>query len=394
MTSAITGDVSWLRSDVTRDNNFDLLRLLAALQVVILHAAGHMNVWIPSWFFTGMDYVQGVPIFFFLSGMLVTQSLSTSVTVRAFYVKRCRRIFPALWAAFGIALLLLIGFGQITAQVVKLPAFWLWVGTQLSFLQFYNPPFFRHFGTGVVNGSLWTISVEIGFYLVLPFIVAAARRLGAKRANQRSVLEAILIPSVILSWMFSTYLRTLGAYAGESGKAPLWALLANQTFVPHFWLFGLGILAYLRFDYFKQRLPSWSVLLSSYLLISIAGTWLNLPRYPLFLLAGRLVLCATVLACGAYARPIANRILKGWDLSYSVYVFHMLVLNTFIALHIQGSWGFVILVIGLALGMAALSWKFIEKPSLKRGSPQAQPSGWTRVLAAKGAAAADASGML
>jgi len=376
MTSPITGDTRWLQSNVTRNNNFDLLRLLAALQVVILHAAGHLNVWVPPGFFNGMEYFQGVPVFFFLSGMLVTQSLYTSASVESFYVKRCRRIFPALWVAFGIALLLLIAFGEITVQVLRMPTFWLWVGTQVSFLQFYNPPFFRTFGSGVVNGSLWTISVEVGFYLLLPFIVGAASRLGGKRGNQRRVLEWMLVFTVGLSWMFSAWLATLGDYTGGGEKAPLWALLANQTVLPHFWLFGLGILAYLRFDYLKTKLPSWKVLLPSYLVMVAAGSWFDLPRYPLFVFAGRLLLCATTLAFGAYAKPFADRLLKGWDLSYSVYVFHMLILNTFIALHIQGSWGYALLVIGLALGMAALSWKFVERPALKRSSQAAHPGRW------------------
>jgi peptidoglycan/LPS O-acetylase OafA/YrhL len=372
MRNSIIGDVSWLKSGITRENNFDLLRLLAALQVVVLHAAGHMNVWVPSWFFSGMEYFQGVPVFFFLSGMLVTYSLYTSSSVKSFYIKRCRRIFPALWVAFVLAVVLLTAFGQITAHVLKLPAFWFWVGTQITFLQFYNPPFFRHFGSGVVNGSLWTISVEVGFYIVLPFLIGWANRAGRGRKNPRGVLEAILIPAVVLSWVFSAYLNQLGDYTGNGPKAPLWALLVNQTFVPYFWLFGLGILAYLRFDFLRERLPRWTVLLPLYLAMSFAGDLFNLQRYSVFVFAARLLLCATVLAAGAFAKPIANSILKGWDLSYSVYVFHMLVLNTFIALHYQGSWVLVLIVVCIALGLAALSWKFIEKPALNRRAAVSQ----------------------
>jgi peptidoglycan/LPS O-acetylase OafA/YrhL len=68
----------------------------------------------------------------------------------------------------------------------------------------------------------------------------------------------------------------------------------------------------------------------------------------------------------------------------------MLILNTFIALHIQGSWGFAILVIGLALGMAALSWKFVEKPALKRSSSPGKPARWKAATATETIVTADA----
>lgn len=369
MTNSISGDVTWLKGDITRDNNFDLIRLFAALQVVLLHSSGHLNVPVPSWFFNVLDYFQGVPIFFFMSGMLVTYSLSSSRSASAFYMKRIRRVFPALWLAFAIALLLLTAFGFLTHYVLKLPAFWLWVGTQVTFLQFYNPEFFRHFGTGVVNGSLWTISVEVGFYMVLPFIVGGATRLGRVKNNPRVILEAALIPAIALSFALSSYMARLGDFTGTGPKAPVWALLANQTFVPHFWLFGLGVLAYLRFETLRRYLLRWPVLLSIYLTVSLLGTRFDLVRFPLFVFATRLLLCATVLAIGAFSTPIANRVLRGWDLSYSLYVFHMLVLNSFLALNYQGSWTYVLIAICIAFACAALSWKYVERPSLRRREP-------------------------
>jgi peptidoglycan/LPS O-acetylase OafA/YrhL len=41
---------------------------------------------------------------------------------------------------------------------------------QLSIVQFYNPDFLRGYGVGVLNGSLWTISVELQFYVMLPWV--------------------------------------------------------------------------------------------------------------------------------------------------------------------------------------------------------------------------------
>jgi peptidoglycan/LPS O-acetylase OafA/YrhL len=369
MAKLVMADMTWLKSAISRDNNFDLIRLFAALQVVVLHSTGHMNVPVPSWFFNVLDYAPGVPIFFFLSGMLVTSSLSSSSSLQAFYMKRVRRVFPALWVSFGLGVLLLITFGQLAAPELRLPAFWLWVVTQISFLQFYNPEFFRHFGTGVVNGSLWTISVEVGFYLVLPLIVSAGGRVRSSASNPRLRLEGVLIPMIVLSYALFVYLVRLGNLNSSGPKAPVWVLLINQTFVPHLWLFGLGILAYLRYDFLKARLTRGWLLLAVYLVLSFAGMRLEITTSPIYYLAARLLLCATVFSLGAHSRPVARKLLRGWDLSYGLYVFHMLVVNTFIALGLQGSWTNVFSIIAISISIAALSWRFVEGPSIRMREP-------------------------
>lgn len=43
----------------------------------------------------------------------------------------------------------------------------------MSFVQFYNPDWLRGFGTGVLNGSLWSIPVELQYYVLLPFLIGS-----------------------------------------------------------------------------------------------------------------------------------------------------------------------------------------------------------------------------
>src|SRR5690349_9052904 len=79
-----------------RVNNFDLLRLLAALQVAVVHGIAVLK---PTGHFagllgTGLDRFPGVPIFFVISGVLISRSYEHSASLRDYLGNRCLRIFP------------------------------------------------------------------------------------------------------------------------------------------------------------------------------------------------------------------------------------------------------------------------------------------------------------
>jgi peptidoglycan/LPS O-acetylase OafA/YrhL len=92
-------------------NNFNLLRLVFALLVVITHS------YPLSGSKTG-DYISrltngqvsfsfiGLSGFFIISGYLVFQSLDRSTTLLEYYKKRCLRIFPGLFAVLSLTVLL------------------------------------------------------------------------------------------------------------------------------------------------------------------------------------------------------------------------------------------------------------------------------------------------
>src|SRR6202011_6269624 len=78
-----------------RVNNFDLLRLLAALQVAVVHSIGFLK---PTRYFArlmeaGLDRFPGVPIFFVISGVLISKSYERSDSLRDYIRNRCLRIF-------------------------------------------------------------------------------------------------------------------------------------------------------------------------------------------------------------------------------------------------------------------------------------------------------------
>ena len=88
-------------------NNFDLLRLFAALLVFWFHAlafTGHPIPMLFSWVAPGP---LGVYIFFLISGYLVSMSWQSDPNAARFLMRRSLRIFPALIVLVALTALLL-----------------------------------------------------------------------------------------------------------------------------------------------------------------------------------------------------------------------------------------------------------------------------------------------
>ena len=89
------------------------------------------------------------------------------------------RIYPGLWVcSLRVTIAILIAFQQISVATLGRTDFWAWVARQLTFFQFGTPQCFKHWGDGQVNRSLWTISIELQFYALIPLIYYVFKRLG------------------------------------------------------------------------------------------------------------------------------------------------------------------------------------------------------------------------
>jgi peptidoglycan/LPS O-acetylase OafA/YrhL len=156
-----------------RTNNFDLIRLLAAMQVVVSHGGEYLGVALWRPLMTVLGFLPGVPIFFVVSGFLISLSWERAPSAGHYLRNRLLRIYPALWVCLLISIAIFLSAG---VRPDSFRHFAAWVVAQATVVQFYNPTFLRSFGVGVLNGSLWTIPVELQFYLVLPFLALAARK--------------------------------------------------------------------------------------------------------------------------------------------------------------------------------------------------------------------------
>lgn len=339
-------------------NNFDLIRLLAAIQVVLVHSLEHLD-----FSFSGNYLVEilmlfpGVPVFFFVSGFLISKSYENNSNIKEYAQNRIFRIYPALIVCTVLAVLSVYFTGYFSNADVSTGKFFLWITGQVSFLQFYNPDFMRGFGTGVLNGSLWTISVELQFYILVPILYSLLSYLKQFRANV--ILIALICAFLILNRF---YYDLKGPYAEN-----IFLKLYGVSFLPWFYMFLVGVYFqknfYWIYPILKGRffivlavyLPT-LYLLSSYLNFEL-GNGINPVLY---------VLLAALIFSLAYSfSSLSNKLLHRNDISYGVYIYHIPVINIFIYFGLVSNIMSVLYAIIITLILAFLSWFYIEKPSLK-----------------------------
>ena len=160
-----------------RDNHFNLLRFVAASAVLVSHsyalATGDPRTE-PLRHLLGMSLGDiAVGVFFVTSGFLVTGSLLSRRNAAEFFWSRALRIYPGLWVAL---LLTVAAFGLVYSELSAGTFFtqrgtWRYVITNMAMLgrETYGlPGTFEHLPfAGAVNGSLWSLPVEIRMYILL-----------------------------------------------------------------------------------------------------------------------------------------------------------------------------------------------------------------------------------
>lgn len=341
-----------------KTNNFDLIRLLAALQVLIFHATHHLDAPLNSqainW---AVSLFPGVPIFFFVSGFLISSSFETNNSLRDYTLNRVLRIYPALIVCLGITVALLASTGYLQREFSG-KEFLMWVVCQMTFLQFFNPDFLRGFGVGVVNGSLWTISVELQFYVLVPCLYALLTRLENRGKRSDLVIAGLLLLFLVANrWYFAVE---------DSAPVHLAYKLMGVSFIPWFYMFLLGVLAQRHFATLHQLLAGKGLyLLGAYVFLMFAISPFGVVHGNALGPFSYVVLALVVFSC-AYSLPMLSRkLLRGNDISYGVYIYHMPVVNVLLELGFRGRPVDVVTATALTVLLACFSWFVVERPALR-----------------------------
>jgi peptidoglycan/LPS O-acetylase OafA/YrhL len=339
-------------------NNFDLIRLLAACQVVVVHTS---FAFLPrqSLAVEFLSQAPGVPVFFFISGFLISAAWERNPDPRAFALNRILRIAPAYLAVSVFSLIAILAFADLPLAQ-DAPKLALWFGAQLTLLCDWNPQFLRGYGDGVANGSLWTIPIEVCFYAATPFLCGL---LGKSRKGI-GLLVVLAAASFLLAYSDAWLMHHIHS----------WKLISKFVALTPFPWFGMFICGLLAQRFLPALLPlvrgrAWLFGLLALGVMAITFEW----RVPPLLTSGNrfvgvlnfATLAFFTLALAYSARGLAARLLRRNDISYGLYLFHLPIANILLANGLRGTTGMLLTWV-LAVAAACISWFVIEKPALAR----------------------------
>ncbi|WP_243050007.1 acyltransferase [Dyella sp. RRB7] len=341
-----------LSKTLERDrNNFDLIRLGAALMVMVGHAFGitgshEMEVMLR---FTHRETFGSLAVysFFLISGLLVSASYVKQDSPGRFAVLRLLRIYPgALTCAAVIGLVVAPTFTSTPlASYFSSDEVRRWLMHNMSLIGRLGSPLPHVFSSnplpGFVHPNVWTLPIELECYAVV-LVVGLSGLIRTRVGMTLAVAVAGLI------------------FAYFAAHPPQHFNLGNIFIVPlgySFYpvpFFLLGMLLYAFRDHVKLHWLPAAVLLIAYVMFR-EGRWGVILLYPA-LVYGVLWLASA---------PFLRRFKPHHDYSYGIYLYgwvvQQAVTNLCPGLDHNTS---LVVAIPVTVIVASLSWHFVERPCL------------------------------
>jgi peptidoglycan/LPS O-acetylase OafA/YrhL len=336
-----------------RDNNFNLIRFIAASLVLFSHSfaltlgSGDAE---PLRSTIGMTLGSiAVDIFFITSGFLITSSYSSRKNLLSFVWARVVRIYPALMVAI-VFCVFVVGayFSALSIQeyLINHQTYKYFVKNTIIFLGiedrlpgvFLDVPY-----KGAVNGSLWALPYVVGMYAILAIILGLIAYIG-------KWVKFITVRNIIL--LIGLFSFGLNIFNHFQAALPI-------AIVHLFSMFFVGAAFFVWRD--KVRLSSkWAFLGLSLLLMSSINKDLFFTVYCLVL--PFLIIYAAYVPSG-----VVRRFNRCGDYSYGIYIYAFpiqqslaqMVPNITVPMMIAASFS-------VTLFFAMLSWHLIEKRFLKK----------------------------
>jgi len=330
-------------------NNFDLLRMIFASTVFVVHATVlSSNDYLLS-LTSFLSSEIAVKSFFVVSGFLIFMSYENSQSISSYFSKRIRRIYPAYSFVILTSFLLGAAFTSLSVNDYWSAGTLEYLFANLTFLNFLQPTLPGLFTSNLnqaVNGALWTLKIEVMFYIAVPLMVFCFYHYG-----RLSVMVYLFLGSVIYSYVLFAMAESYGGGA----------FLELQRQLPgQLTFFIVGAAGYYYLETFKNY---------ALYLVPIAVLAFVLKAHFPWILLEPLALGVLVLYF-ATIFPYLGDFGKYGDFSYGIYILHFPILQLLIANHLfDDSPIFFITVAGaLVLLFSILLWHFVEKPFLRKNS--------------------------
>ena len=333
-----------------KNNSFDEMRFILAFIVLVYHTSVLASTEQLSWFTRYFNSDFAVKGFFAISGYLVTKSYLSSESFTQYLEKRIRRIYPAY--VLAIIYCVLIGFLTTNLNIFDFFSnlmLFKYLVANLSFLNFFQPTLPGSIIANEVqalNGSLWTIKVELMLYFTVPILCFLYSTIGMKSTF-------VVTFAIGIAWF---------VYFSEIFFHPMGKIISYQ-FPGQLPFFALGSIL----GFFTLGRPKVVIGIALVTIIyffnrgAIEAPYLQIVQmfiYPL------------IVVLLAESEKLSIGLGRFGDLSYGVYLFHFPTIQVFehFALYtINPYLGFSLSIV-VTLGLAFFSWHVVEKRCLKRSS--------------------------
>jgi len=342
-------------------NNFDFLRLLFALLVLVTHSyplSGLPEKDLLFQYSHGQASLShlGVQGFLIISGFLITKSLIRSKSLSDYFYKRVLRVFPGLWFLLFVSVVICFFFSgkNILAYVMHYSTRdYVFYNAVLKTQYNIDGVFKENPYHSAVNGSLWSIPYEFFFYIVLSCCFFVRERTHILRW----VFISLFIVLVVL---FLTSLPKLSEF-----NLPFWQLQGSHLDELGAFFTAGAIWAVLPQPVIKAR-QLLAIMSALVLIISMGFTGYEYTQF--------IALPVLVISFGSLNTSIFSQLNRYGDFSYGIYLWGFFVQQTLMHLFHLGLIELMCTSIVITYIFGALSWHFIEKQAL-RFKAQIKPMG-------------------
>ena len=298
-----------------KKNNLDFFRIIATVQVFLGHFISHFTFSNEYTVFI-VYFIRGVPILFALCGFFAAKSFEAIVDnenniwggVKSYWINRMKRILPEFWLCIIINTLVISVVYEITPSVSEGI---IYLVTQFFGMNFYTGGWLRGYGVGTPNGVLWTIPVQLQFFLFVPIF--------HKLLKCMSLKNSIIV--VIFFTLISIITMRICLYLPEIvGK------LIGVTVIPYLYFLILGMVIWYHRDFFVSLFQRYRYfILFGYVIWKICEklfVFTHIFDGVLYNVITTLLLVTLVFSFGF----IRNWHMKN-DLTYGFYLYHMVFIN-------------------------------------------------------------------
>lgn len=323
-----------------KKNSLVLFRYIAAIQVMYGHIIEHLCIDMPYWLSASLGVFLGVPIFFTLSGYLIWFSIENTDSYKAFIKKRFIRIYPELWCAVILNLIAVV----ILYDGYKIKDLVLFTFTQSTVFQFWTPDSLRGYGVGTPNGSLWTICVLIQFYIISWWMYYILKK--QKLWGNIVTFVCVVVIGELINIFIDRYVSV-----EVIGK------LYSQTVIRYLWMFMFGMILA---KYYKVIIPFLKKFCWGFLILAVVSKYAHLDVTVGY---GLIFTCSII--CFVIGFSYLFNKIQFTDVSYSIYLYHMIVVNIFVTFGLTQKKIYLLAVMLISLILAYISTKLIGNNSKK-----------------------------